>query len=198
MKYFRIFRQSLAELKDIRCLTVTGLLIAIYAALEFVTIQPSETLKINFGFLAIAAIGVLYGPVVGMFGAGICDLVGFMVKPSGSFNPVFTGIAMVQGLIYGMVAYRRLSGRTGKGYDVEMLVRSVTARVLDVAIVNVCLNTLAIYYMFGSKKTLTAMITTRITKNLIELPIDIGLMLVMIPVLLKVYEGVFGKRRSVA
>ena len=25
MKYFRIFRQSLAELKDIRCLTVTGL-----------------------------------------------------------------------------------------------------------------------------------------------------------------------------
>ena len=198
MKYFRIFRQSLAELKDIRCLTVTGLLIAVYAALEFVTIQPSETLKINFGFLAIAAIGVLYGPVVGMFGAGICDLVGFMVKPSGSFNPVFTGIAMVQGLIYGMVAYRRLSGRTGRGYDVEMLVRSATARVLDVAIVNVCLNTLAIYYMFGSKETLTAMLATRVTKNLVELPIDIGLVIVVIPVLLKAYEGVFGKRRSVA
>ncbi|MBR6106653.1 MAG: folate family ECF transporter S component [Oscillospiraceae bacterium] len=198
MKYFRIFRQSAAELKDIRCLSVTGLLIAIYAALEFVTIQPSESLKINFGFLAIAAIGVLYGPVVGMFGAGICDLVGFMVKPSGSFNPVFTGIAMVQGLIYGMVAYRRLSGRSGRGYDVEMLVRSVTARVLDVAVINVCLNTLAIYFLFGSKKTLPAMLAARVTKNLIELPIDIGLVIVVIPVLLKTYKGVFGKQRSVA
>ena len=59
MKYLRSFSESLRELGDIRCLTVTGMLIAVYAALEFVTIQPSESLKINFGFLAIAAIGVL-------------------------------------------------------------------------------------------------------------------------------------------
>jgi ECF transporter S component (folate family) len=133
-----------------------------------------------------------------MFGAGICDLVGFMVKPSGSFNPVFTGIAMVEGLIYGLVAYRRLSNRTGKAYDVEITVRAVIARILDVAIVNVVLNTFAIYYMFGSKKTLPALMYTRVTKNLIELPIDIGLVIIVIPVILKIYQGVFGKRRTAA
>ncbi len=196
MKIFRMFRLSLEELKDLRCLTVTGMLIAVYAALEFVTIQPSESLKINFGFLAIAAIGVLYGPVVGTFGAGICDVVGFLVKPSGSFNPVFTGIAMVQGLIYGLIAYRRISDRSGRGYHVEMLVRSVIARILDVAVVNIVLNTLAIYYLFGSKKTLYALFMTRITKNLIELPIDIGLVIAVLPALLTAYNGVFGKRKQ--
>ena len=194
----KIFRQSAEELRDIRCLTVTGMLIAVYAALEFVTIQPSETLKINFGFLAIAAIGILYGPLVGMLGAGVCDVVGFLVKPSGSFNPLFTAFAMAQGLIYGLIAYRRISGRTGRQYDAEMLIRAVAARVTDVAVVNIVLNTLGIYFMYGSKKTLPALMWTRVTKNVIELPIDIVLVLVAVPIILKVYEGVFGKRRTAA
>jgi len=194
----KIFRQSAEELRDVRCLTVTGMLIALYAALEFVTIQPSETLKINFGFLAIAAIGVLYGPVVGMLGAGVCDVVGFLVKPSGTFNPMFTAVAMVQGLIYGLIAYRRLSGREGRAFDVEMMIRAVAARVTDVAIVNIVLNSMGIYFMYGSKNTLPVMMWTRVTKNVVELPIDILLVLVVIPVILRVYAGVFGRRRTAA
>ena len=194
----KIFRQSAEELRDVRCLTVTGMLIALYAALEFVTIQPSETLKINFGFLAIAAIGVLYGPVVGMLGAGVCDVVGFLVKPSGTFNPMFTAFAMVQGLIYGLIAYRRLSGREGRAFDVEMMIRAVAARVTDVAIVNIVLNSMGIYFMYGSKNTLPVMMWTRVTKNVVELPIDILLVLVVIPVILRVYAGVFGRQRTAA
>lgn len=194
----KIFRQSAEELRNVRCLTVTGMLIAIYAALEFVTIQPSESLKINFGFLAVAAIGILFGPVVGMLGAGVCDVVGFLVKPSGTFNPMFTAIAAVQGLIYGIIAYRKLSARTGRAYDAEMLVRAVAARVTDVAVVNIVLNSLGIYFMYGSKNTLPMMMWTRVTKNLIELPIDIALILLVVPAVLKIYEGVFGKRRTAA
>ncbi len=198
MKYLRSFSESLRELGDIRCLTVTGMLIAVYAALEFVTIQPSESLKINFGFLAIAAIGVLYGPTVGMAGAAVCDIVGFLVKPSGAFNPMFTAIAAVQGLIYGLVAYQKLSGRSGRGYDAEMIVRAVIARVLDVAIVNIVLNSLGIYFMYGSKNTLPVMMWTRVTKNLVELPIDIVLVVLVIPAILKAYRGVFGRPRTAA
>ena len=189
MKTYRIFQESAAELKNIRCLTVTGLLIAIYAALEFVTVQPSETLKINFGFLAIAAIGMLYGPVVGMFGAGICDIVGFLVKPSGAFVPVFTLIAMVQGLIYGLIVYRKHSQRTGWGRTVETAVRAVIARILDVAIINLLLNTLAISMMYG--KVFNVLFSSRLVKNLIELPFDIGLVIIILPAVLRAFESVF-------
>ena len=191
--YFHIFQESAAELKNVRCLSVTGLLIAIYAALEFVTIQPTETLKINFGFLAVAAIGMLYGPVVGAFGAGLCDIVGFLVKPSGGFVPVFTLIAMVQGLIYGMTAYRKLSKRSGMGYLSEITVRLAIGRVLDVAIVNLLLNTLAISMLYS--KAFGVLISTRLTKNLIELPIDIVLIAVILPGVLKAFEAVFGKQK---
>lgn len=194
MKFIRIFQGSAAELKNTRCLSVTGLLVAIYAALEFVMIQPTETLKINFGFLAVAAIGMFYGPVVGTFGAGLCDIVGFLVRPSGGFVPVFTLIAMVQGLIYGLVAYRKHSARTGWGKTAEIAVRVTVARVLDVAIINLLLNTLAVSMLYS--KAFGALFSTRLVKNLVELPFDILLIAAILPAVLKAFESVFGRKES--
>ena len=200
MKYFRIFRQSAEELKNVRCLTVTGLLVALYGVLEFIGITPDTTLKINFGFLAVGAIGMLYGPVVGMFGAAACDIVGVLVKPVNGFNPVFTLIAVVQGLIYGMVAYRMLSARSGKGRYIEMTVRMVIGRLLEVGIVNIVLNTITVYYMYSlsAKQTLGAYFTTKITKNLAELPADLILTVLLTPIILRIFESVFGRRRTSA
>lgn len=194
MKMIRIFKESAAELKNVRCLSVTGLLVAIYAALEFVMIQPTETLKINFGFLAVAAIGMFYGPVVGMFGAGICDVVGFLVRPSGGFVPIFTMIAMVQGLIYGLAAYRKHSARTGWGKTAEIAVRVSIARVLDVAIINLLLNTLAVSMMYS--KAFGALFSARLVKNLVELPFDILLIAAILPAVLKAFESVFRKDKT--
>ena len=47
MAFFRNFKKSFEELKSIRCLTVTALLIGVSVALKFVMIMPSETLKIS-------------------------------------------------------------------------------------------------------------------------------------------------------
>lgn len=202
MKYFRIFRQSAEELKNIRCLTVTGLLIAIYGVLEFMGIMPNTSLKINFGFLAVGAIGMLYGPVVGIFGAAACDIVGVLVKPAGGFNPIFTLIAAVQGLIYGMIAYRMLSERTGKSRYIEMTVRMVIARLLDIGIVNIVMNTLVVYYFtsYGatSGRTIGAYFGIKIAKNLGQLPVDLILVVLLTPIILKIFEGVFGRRRTSA
>ncbi|MCQ2416765.1 MAG: folate family ECF transporter S component [Oscillospiraceae bacterium] len=194
MKIIRTFRESAAELKSTRCLTVTGLMIAIYVALEFLTIQPSESLKINFAYLAIAVIGSLYGPFVGFFAAGICDVVGFLVKPSGAFVPIFTLIAMVEGLIYGLVAYRKLVRNTGKKQWIETSVRLVAARILDIVIVNLCLNTLAISMMYS--KAFSVLFLSRLTKNVIELPIDIAAILILLPAVLKAFETVFGNQKN--
>ena len=55
MAFFRNFKKSFEELKSIRCLTVTAILIGVSVALKFVMIMPSETLKISFACVGLAA-----------------------------------------------------------------------------------------------------------------------------------------------
>ena len=74
-----IFVRSLHELKSTRCIAVTALLIAINITLDLLglTIKLPPNLRIGFGFLCNAAIGMLFGPVVGMM-AGVCtDVLGY-------------------------------------------------------------------------------------------------------------------------
>ena len=68
-----IFSSSLKELKSTRCLALTALLIAINIALDLLglTIKLPPNLRIGFGFLCNAAVGMLFGPAVSMM-AGVC------------------------------------------------------------------------------------------------------------------------------
>lgn len=92
MAFFRNFKKSFEELKSIRCLTVTALLIGVSVALKFVMIMPSETLKISFAFVGLAAIGMLYGPVVAGLAGVVTDVIGFLVKPTRCvFTDIHTG-----------------------------------------------------------------------------------------------------------
>ena len=71
-----IFVRSLHELKSTRCIAVTALLIAINITLDLLglTIKLPPNLRIGFGFLCNAAIGMLFGPVVGgLFGGAMAD-----------------------------------------------------------------------------------------------------------------------------
>ena len=155
--------------------------------------------KSNFAFLAIAAIGMLYGPSVSLCAGAVCDILGFLVKPDGAFFPLYTLIGAAQGLIYGIIAYRKLSNKTGKSFDIEMIVRLIIARVVDVVFINLICNTAAnFHYGFLGDKTLSAAIVARIAKNLLELPIDIILIVSVLMAVLKAYTMVFGQRRSAA
>ena len=62
--FFYLFYESFKSLKDIRTLTTTGILIALSLAIGFFSIDVTPDLRINFAFLAICTIGMLYGPVV--------------------------------------------------------------------------------------------------------------------------------------
>ena len=62
LNFFGSFKKSAQELKSVRCIAVTAVLIALACILKTLTIQPMPTLKIGFAFVAIASIGMLYGP----------------------------------------------------------------------------------------------------------------------------------------
>lgn len=195
MKYFGIFRQSADELKNVRCLTVTGLLIAVSMVIESFTINLGFV-KINFAFLAIAAIGMLYGPLVSLFAGGICDIVGVLVAPTGGFFIVYTLIAMVQGLIYGLIGYHKTVKQSGKRYPKAVVLRLWAARTVDVLLINLVCNTAANYhYGFLGDKTLSAAIRLRALKNLAELPFDFALIALILAAVLQAYQTVFGKKK---
>lgn len=194
--FLNLFKQSYREMTGkgaVRCLAVTGMLCALSMAIEGFTITLPFT-KINFAFLALAAIGMLFGPVVAFFAGGICDVLGFFIHPDGGFIPVYVFIAMLQGLIYGIVLYHKgyfsndLQNPTRGRRLTEFGLRMVIARLLDVVIINLMLNTyFNMHYGFIPAQAFGEAIAARAVKNLLELVLDIPLMFIVLPTIMVVY-----------
>jgi len=202
--FFSIFTDSAKELKKPSTLAVTGMFIAVSMIIETFTIEIPFS-KISFAFLAIAIIGMLFGPTVAFLAGGVCDVVGFMVHPVGSFLPIFTLLAMLQGLIYGIILYRKrdkfkiivLRNSDKKEFDITLILRAIVARLLDIFIINIFLNTAALmHYHFIPQKSYSAAIVGRITKNVIELIADIPLMIILLPIALVAFMRVFKNTKS--
>lgn len=101
------FKTSTFELKEVKCLAVTAMLVALSIILGALSFMPTPAIRISFAYFPVAIMGFLYGPVVGVCGAGAIDLINFMLKPMGGFNPGITLCALVTGLIYGVFLYQK-------------------------------------------------------------------------------------------
>lgn len=107
MAFFKIFADSAKELKSLRCITVTAMMIALNLALKSVTIYVTDDLKISFSYLALATIGMLFGPTVGFFAGAVTDILGLLVQQMlSAFNPLYTLVEATGGLLYGLFLYR--------------------------------------------------------------------------------------------
>lgn len=173
MAFFAIFKRSFAELKKLECLTATGILIAVYVILEaFVSVNVAGFFKINFAFIALAMIGMLFGPSVAMVAAIACDVIGAAM----SGYPLilwYTLIAMLEGMIYGLFLYGFKPEKTAKQW-----VRIFFARTIVVLVVNLVLNTVANYLCgyISTEVPIFEAIILRVAKNAIELPLDLFLL----------------------
>ncbi len=203
--FFSMFKNSAKEFKSIKCLSVTGIFIAISMIIEMYSIDI-QFAKINFAFLAIAVIGMLFGPTVGLFAGFACDIVGFMVHPTGGFLPAYVLVAGLQGLIYGICLYHRADGHSivsvnnvsGKSTDITLFIRAVIARFLDVIVINLLINTkLNLHYGFIPSEAYSTAIVSRIAKNVIELCVDLPLLFVLLPVALSAYKRIGSAKPAV-
>ena len=144
MAFLNSFKRSLAELRSIRCLTVVGVFIAIYVVLDgFATIRIGEFLKIDFAYLALAMIGMLFGPAVGFIAGFACDLVGYLVNPIGGFIPWFALITALEGFIYGLGLYNFKPEK-----DVRQYLRVALTRGVVTVICNLFLKIIKIYGIY--------------------------------------------------
>ena len=179
------FKDSWQELKHLKTIVVTAMLIAIGVVLGFFfTIQVTDFLKIGFSFIANEMTALLFGPVVGGIMGGVTDIIKFVLKPTGAYFFGFTFNAILGAVIYGMILYHRPIS----------LKRILIAKIIVAIIVNLLLGTYWLHIMYG--KAFWALIPVRLWKQVMSVPIESFLFYIVAKALSKarIFELVKTKR----
>ncbi|MGN1110592.1 MAG: folate family ECF transporter S component [Oscillospiraceae bacterium] len=212
MAFFGSFKKSALELKSVKCIVVTGLLIALELAIKQLTITVSPDLKISFAFLAKACIGMLYGPTVSFFSGIVSDVVSFMIKPTGTFSPLFTLQEGLAGMLYGLFLYKlRMSRISFK--DKALFKQSVKDNgkqmlriVLGKLSVTVGINLLYTPFALVVTNSMAAgtwvwgsvlvKYPARLLKNAIQYPVDCVMLMLVLPIVATAYYAVFKENKK--
>lgn len=202
MAFFADFKRSAAELKSLRCLTLTAILIALDLALKSVTINLPFA-KISVAFVALAAIGMLFGPVVAFLAGGITDILGlFIAQQMDAFNPLFTLVEMTGGLLYGIFLYDfkvikpDLSGAKpfikSIGANWGSFLRIVFAKLTVIVICNLLMNTsFQVITGYIAPEVFRVKLWARVGTNFIKMPFDVLLLLLTMYPVKAAYTRVF-------
>ena len=157
-----------AELKSIKMLVVTALMIALRIALKPLAIPLGPQLSIQTAMLATALGAMIFGPVVAIPAAMISDTIGFMIFPTGDYFLPFMLTEIASTMIYALCLYRAKPSAT----------RVIIARFFICFFVNVVLQQFAWQYTYmgnpdGAKNAILGIMTTaRLFKNLFFFPIE--------------------------
>lgn len=158
-------REAFAEIRRLRSICGAGMLTALNIVLDQFSVMLTPTLRIGLGFLPAGVCGWAYGPVMAGLLCAVSDVLTFIIKPRGAFNPVWTLVAVIPGVIYGLVLYRRPVS----------LWRTALAKTLETVIVRWGLNPLCMALLLG-EGGYWFYLSSRLVKNLLLLPLEIAAM----------------------
>ena len=94
--------------KLIEATVMTAIFTAMAVVLKSITkvnvpILGAGGMAINFAGIFSFFPAIIYGPVYGGVSSALCDIIGYIIKPDGPYNPVFTIVAFLGGAIKGVV-----------------------------------------------------------------------------------------------
>ncbi len=178
------WRDAAAELKDVKILVVTALMIALRIALKPFAIYIGPQMAIQTATLATALGAMIYGPVVAIPAAIVSDTIGFMIFPTGDYFLPFVLTEIASTMIYALCLYRAKPSAT----------RVIIARFLICFLVNVVLQQLIFAWQYAymgnpakAKESIMGITTTaRIFKNLFFFPIESVVITVFLRVLVPI------------
>lgn len=160
-KVKELYLSSMRELASPKNLALCGVMGALSMVLGIVaSIQIGPYIKIGFSGLPNRIVECLFGPVIGCIFGGTMDILKFIAKPDGPFFFGFTFDAMLAGILYGSILYKKP----------VTIPRVFVAELAAKVIVNCGFNTLWISVLYG--KGFLAILPMRLLKNAIMLPID--------------------------
>lgn len=162
MQYFKkLYSDSIRELKITHNMVICGFMAALAVVLSYVaSIEIGPYIRVGFSGIPNRIVEYLFGPIAGSLFGGMLDILKYILKPSGPFFFGFTFDAMLAGILYGSILYKKPIG----------LKRIVLAEFIVKLVVNCGFNTLWISLLYG--KGFFLLLPARMLKNLIMLPID--------------------------
>ncbi len=178
------WRDAAAELKDIKMLVITALMIALRVALKPLAIYIGPQMAIQTATLATALGAMIYGPVMAIPAAIISDTVGFMIFPTGDYFLPFALTEIASTMAYALCLYRAKPTTT----------RVIISRFLICFVVNVVLQQFIFAWQYTymgnpekAKESIMGIMTTaRIFKNLFFFPIESVVITLFLKVLVPV------------
>lgn len=138
---------------------ITALLIALAVVLSKLLSINLAFLRIGFGFIPIAVLAILFGPIWAGVASAIADVLGAIIFPTGAFFPGFTVSAFLTGLIFGLFLYKK---------EITWA-RSFISCALVCLLVNLLLNTYWLTFFISSEYTV--LLASRAIKELVAIPI---------------------------
>lgn len=166
----------MSKLKDVKTLTLSGMFLALASICGFFNLPLSQLVEIRFGSLVLAVCGSILGPIVTAIVGACSDIIAFVIKPTGPYFPGFTISAAVSGLIFGLFLYK-------KEATVWRIFLAVCVHTL---VVGVCLNSIWLSILY--ENAFLVVLSSRIVKELVMLPINTVLLTVIVKSTRKVYS----------
>lgn len=170
---FKNLSESAKSLKETRVICVSAILAALFVVLYSLKLQLAPELRITFTFIPLALAGWLLGAVPAMLVGLIGDIIGCLLFPAGPYFPGFTLTQMLSGLIFGLFLHKK----SGSKALLPILYSKASINLL----LNVGLNALWLSILYGKAWTVYA--ASHLIKNVISLPIEIIILLIIIKVL---------------
>ena len=178
------WQDAAAEMKDIKMLVITALMIALRIALKPFAIYIGPQMAIQTATLATALGAMIFGPVLAIPAAMISDTIGFMIFTTGDYFLPFMLTEIASTLAYALCLYRAKPNAT----------RVIIARFLICFAVNVVLQQLIFAWQYTymgnpdkAKDAIMGIMTqARIFKNLFFFPIETVVITLFLKVLIPV------------
>ena len=178
------WRDAAAELKDVKMLVITALMIALRIALKPLAIYIGPQMAIQTATLATALGAMIFGPVMAIPASIISDTVGFMIFPTGDYFLPFVLTEIASTMFYALCLYRAKPTAT----------RVIIARFLICFVVNVVLQQLIFAWQYTylgnpdkAKDSIMGIMTVaRIFKNLFFFPIETVVITLFLKVLVPI------------
>ncbi len=144
--------------------TTRLVIIALLMAMEIILTRflsiSTPILRIGFGFLPIAVIGILYGPLWAGAAYAIGDIIGALLFPIGEYFPGFTLTAFLSGFVFGLILHK---------HEVTWK-RSLIASCIVVLAFDLVLNTFWLSILYGN--AFMVLLPTRILKVAFAIPVE--------------------------
>ncbi len=180
------WRTASSEFHNVRSLIFAGLTIAMGIVLGAMYIPVSINLRISVAFIVLMFGSMIFGPAVGLAAGLAYDLVGFLLFPANVFFPGYTLSTMLEFFLYGIFLYRcRITvlrvffAKLTVDFGIHVGLGALWSKILFHK---------AYYYFFLKS----------LVKNIVMLPIEVVLFLVLLQIFLPVlaHQGITSKPKS--